>query len=179
MRKALHVLVAVAAVGSSPAYAADAQVGAPPAAAQPAESSDAVQPSQPAPQGLPPATPSGQAPAPPPPTANLPSAPAPAPPQPSAVAPATPEGQWVYTGQYGWVFMPYAQRYTYVPAQGTPYMYAYYPAFGWRWIVAPWVYGSGPRPYWGPGGRGHFAWNARPWFRFDGHVAHFHGRHHR
>jgi hypothetical protein len=91
-------------------------------------------------------------------------------PPPSMAAPAPPpprsEGQWVYTNQYGWVWMPYAQAYTYVPADGGyPYMFVYYPTSGWRWVVAPWVFGWGPRPYWGPWGRAHFVWYAHPWFR--------------
>ena len=75
-----------------------------------------------------------------------------------------PDGQWVYTEQYGWVFMPYAQNYTYVPASGYPFMFVYYPRFGWHWLSAPWVYGAGPRPYWGGQGYTHFAWYTRPWF---------------
>src|SRR5262245_9047257 len=43
--------------------------------------------------------------------------------QPPAAAPI--DGQWVYTEQYGWVWMPYAQAYTYVPADGDPMMYVY------------------------------------------------------
>ncbi|HET6336641.1 MAG TPA: hypothetical protein VFG30_25635, partial [Polyangiales bacterium] len=30
------------------------------------------------------------------------------------------DGQWVYTSQYGWVWMPYSQSYTYVPDDGYP-----------------------------------------------------------
>ena len=101
-------------------------------------------------------------------------APAPAPqqPAPQAAAPAQPNatGQWVYTSQYGWLWMPFAQSYTYVPASGNPQMYVYYPAFGWRWVVAPWVFGWGPRPYWGVWGPRYYHWYARPWFRVP--VAH-------
>jgi hypothetical protein len=57
-------------------------------------------------------------------------------------------GQWVYTGQYGWVWMPYDSADTYVPTNGAPpEMYVYYPSAGWVWIAAPWVWGLGPRPY--------------------------------
>jgi hypothetical protein len=83
---------------------------------------------------------------------------------PPAVATAAPEGQWVFTRQYGWVYMPYAQRYTYVPTGGQSAMYVYRPSAGWRWVAAPWVVGVGPLPYWGPTGYVHFAWYARPWF---------------
>lgn len=99
--------------------------------------------------------------APPPPMA----VPAPAPvAAPVVVAPAAPEGQWVYTRQYAWVYMPYAQNYTYVPADGHPQMFVFYPNYGWRWVVAPWIFGAGPAPYWGPHGYVRFAWYARPWF---------------
>ena len=74
--------------------------------------------------------------------------------------------------------MPYGQAYTYVPYDGgNPYMYVYYPAYGWRWLSAPWVYGYGPRPYWGAYGPSHFAWYSRPWFRvgYRGYVGDYHG----
>ena len=49
------------------------------------------------------------------------------------VQPAAPAGQWVYTSQYGWVWMPHGDAYTYLPATGaTPNMYVYYPAVGWE-----------------------------------------------
>jgi hypothetical protein len=71
--------------------------------------------------------------------------------------------------------MPYADAYTYVPpGAGDPYMYVYYPAVGWTWLVAPWVWGWGPRPYFGI---------YAPWrFTWFGHVGHpyaFHSRPHR
>ena len=91
-------------------------------------------------------------------------------------APAVPEGQWVFARQYGWVYMPYAQRFTYVPATGYPSMYVYNPSFGWRWVSAPWVVGVGPLPHWGPHGYARFAWYARPWFARP--VVMHRGRHH-
>jgi hypothetical protein len=64
------------------------------------------------------------------------------------VGPQSESGQWVYTGQYGWVWMPYDSADTYVPTNGAPpEMYVYYPSAGWVWIAAPWVWGLGPRPY--------------------------------
>lgn len=75
-----------------------------------------------------------------------------------------PDGQWSYTVQYGWVFMPYAGQYTAVPASGYPYMYVYDPTFGWDWLVAPWVVGIGPQPYWGSFGPTRFAWYAHSGF---------------
>ncbi|HKP58015.1 MAG TPA: hypothetical protein VJV78_14890 [Polyangiales bacterium] len=83
-------------------------------------------------------------------------------PQPPAAAPV--DGQWVYTQQYGWVWMPYAPSYTYVPVQGNPVMYVYGPTFGWSWVAAPWVFNYGPVPYWGVHGRVYFAWYSHPWF---------------
>jgi hypothetical protein len=96
--------------------------------------------------------------------------PAPAPPQ-TAPLSAAPSGQWVYTDQYGWLWMPYGKQYTYIPAdpQVFPDMYVYYPAYGWRWVVSPWVYGYGPAPYWGSPGPRYFVWYSRPWFRVGGY----------
>lgn len=90
--------------------------------------------------------------------------------QPPSPPPGVPAGQWVYTTQYGWVWMPYGQSYTYVPDDGDPYMYVYYPSYGWNWVVAPWVLGWGPTPYWGTWGVRHFAWHSHPWFH--GRVDH-------
>lgn len=72
----------------------------------------------------------------------------------------TPPGQWVYTQQYGWLWMPYGDGYTHVPQDdsGQPYMYVYGPALGWSWVVAPWVWGWGPYPYYGVYGPWRFAW---------------------
>ncbi len=102
----------------------------------------------------------------PPPVANLPTPPA-ATPEPVAGA----AGQWVYTNQYGWLWIPYAREYTFIPsdAQVFPDQYVYYPAYGWRWVVAPWVYGYGPAPYWGALGPRFFLWYSRPWFRVGGY----------
>src|ERR1700694_2639861 len=60
-------------------------------------------------------------------------------------------GQWVYTQQYGWVWMPYGDAYSYVPpdGEGEPYEYVYYPSYGWTWGVGPWVWGYGPLPEFG------------------------------
>src|SRR5207245_11548046 len=44
-----------------------------------------------------------------------------------------------------------------------------YPAYGWRWVVAPWIYGWGPRPYWGAWGPRYYGWYAHPWFRVGGY----------
>ena len=82
----------------------------------------------------------------------------------NAVAPAqAPDGQWVYTQQYGWVWLPHAREYTYVGPEGYPYSYVYYPSYGWSWLYSPWVFGWGPSPYWGVSGRAHFGWYTHPW----------------
>src|ERR1700690_1250014 len=41
-------------------------------------------------------------------------------------------GQWVYTDQYGWVWMPYGDQYTYEGSANdtSPYAYVYYPSYG-------------------------------------------------
>jgi len=152
------LFASVAARAEPPAPGPGAATAPAPSAAQP------LQPPAPPPKETPP-PPATQAPPPPhaqpiePPAAAT----APRPPAPTAPPPA---GQWVYTRQYGWLWMPYEQAYTYVvPDAATAYMFVYYPAFGWRWVVAPWVLGFGVAPYWGALGPVHFVWYARPWFR--------------
>ena len=117
------------------------------------------------------APPSGQ-PAPPPQAKNLPPPPNP---QSQAQAPAaSSKGQWVYTQQYGWLWMPYGSEYVYSPDADSdyaePYAYVYEPAYGWNWVVAPWVWGFGPRVSFGFFGPWRFPWyrgyavHARPGF---------------
>lgn len=87
-----------------------------------------------------------------------------APPQQTPVPP----GQWVYTAQYGWIWMPYADAYTSVPRDGwgTPYAYVYAPAYaGWTWVTAPWIWGVGPWPAFGVWGPARFAWYGHGWWR--------------
>jgi hypothetical protein len=155
-----------ALVSSAPA---GAQTAPPPAPAM-------AQPPTAAPQAPPPMPSSA---APPPPRAQPmeahpqgggPVAPAP-PPQ---AAPAAPQsGQWTYTQQYGWIWMPYDQSYTHVADDSAlAYEYVWYPGYGWSWVVAPWVLGLGVTPFWGPLGPIHFAWYAHPWFRMG--VGHLH-----
>lgn len=68
-------------------------------------------------------------------------------------------GQWVYTQQYEWVWMPYGDRFVHVPTDGAePCMFVYRPVVGWIWVAAPWVWGLGPAPWWGPVGVVHFGW---------------------
>lgn len=64
--------------------------------------------------------------------------------------------------------MPYADAYTYVPLSGygAPYVFAYYPIFGWTWLAAPWVWGFGPWPFFGVVGPARFAWFVHGWWRF-------------
>lgn len=102
-----------------------------------------------------------------PPTA-APSEPPPPPPavrpDPSAAQPMSQQGQadggqWVYTDQYGWVWMPYGDAYTYAPPdESAPSMYVYYPDAGWCWVMAPWLWGCGPAPYFGLLGWGGYGW---------------------
>lgn len=102
-----------------------------------------------------------------PPTSRAPSPPFADEPRRTAAVAQAPPGQWIYTQQYGWVWMPYADDYTYVPPDGygEPYAYVYYPAFGWTWITAPWVWGFGPWPYFGAHGPVFFAWYRHGWWR--------------
>lgn len=123
--------------------------------AAPALAQQSPPPMTPAPSQAPPAPPAQL---PPPPAASLPATPAP--------LRTASSGQWVYTRQYGWVWAPYDQRYTYVTADASvAQTYVYYPSFGWRWVAAPWVLGLGPAPLWGRLGPSRYAWYAHPWFR--------------
>jgi hypothetical protein len=108
-----------------------------------------------------------------------PPAPSKVPPPPSEPRPSVPEGQWVYTAQYGWIWMPYADDYTYVPpyGYGAPYMYVYYPFYGWAWVDAPWVWGWGPWPYFGLYGSLRFAWYGHGWWRHPGRWHYWPGPH--
>jgi hypothetical protein len=114
------------------------------------------------PQGTPP----DSEPPPPPPVAPPIAQPIEAPPTATAAPPAPDvSGEWVYTAQYGWIWVPYAQTYTHViENSGVAYEFVYYPRFGWRWVLAPWVFSLGPRPYF-VHGPVRFAWYAHPWFR--------------
>jgi hypothetical protein len=125
----------------------------------------ADQPPAPQPQALPPPPPA----APPAPQSAAPVEPLPQddtydegealpPADETAAAPTSSSGQWVWTDQYGWIWMPYGNAYTYLPAGAYPDMYVYFPAYGWRWCVAPWVWGVGPRPYFGVYGWARFGW---------------------
>jgi hypothetical protein len=92
-----------------------------------------------------------------------------APPAESAPPPRAPDdsGQWVYTQQYGWLWMPYGDAYASSPpgGYGDPYMYVFYPAVGWTWVVAPWIWGFGPRPFFGVHGFHRFAFFRHGWWR--------------
>jgi hypothetical protein len=91
---------------------------------------------------------------------------------PESAPPATPSpaayGQWVFTSQYGWVYMPWSDQYTSLPPDdyGDPYQYVYEPTIGWTWVAAPWIWGWGPWPYFGPFGPARFGWwGHRGWHR--------------
>lgn len=79
-----------------------------------------------------------------------------------------PPGQWVYTQQYGWIWMPHGDAYTHAPASGwgEPSAYVYVPAYStWTWVAAPWVWGYGPWPVFGVFGPSRFAWYGHGWWR--------------
>ena len=82
-------------------------------------------------------------------------------------SPAPPSGQWAYTQQYGWLWMPYGDAYTSLPpdGDGEPYEYVYYPSLGWTWVVAPWIWGFGPWPFFGIHGPYAFGWYGHGWWR--------------
>ncbi|MGD0839177.1 MAG: hypothetical protein ABSB49_21280, partial [Polyangia bacterium] len=119
-----------------------------------AEQAQPIQPETPMPTNAPPAPPP-----------MPPAAPTRAQVQPSQLAAPAPAdqpagGQWVYTGQYGWVYMPYGDQYVYegVATDPNPYAYVYYPSYGWSWLAAPWLWGWGPYPYFGVRGALGFGW---------------------
>ncbi len=134
------------------------------------------------PQALPAVGPPAAAP-PPPAVAPAPKTDTSAPPPP-VISGQVPAGQWAYTRQYGWAWMPYGRRFIDQPVpEATPLMYLYTPALGWSWVRAPWVGGVGPRPYfsiwmsrWPFPWRWRFApgWRAGLWFSPRTVV---HGRH--
>ena len=104
------------------------------------------------------------------------------PPPPPAVPPSVPvqraqpapvqaaqggTGQWVYTQQYGWTWMPYGDQYVYTPEAsvgGYPYEYVYTPSWGWSWLAGPWVWGYGPGIYFSIGRPWYFGWYHHPHF---------------
>jgi hypothetical protein len=128
-----------------------------------------ARPSSPQPDFIPPAPPNALPPAPSA-QAVVPHA---APNLDAALVVPMPSGQWVFTQEYGWMWLPHDQMYAQVVENShsrfgyssVAYEYAYYPAFGWRWVVAPWILRFGAVPYWGALGPAHFAWYAHPWFR--------------
>ncbi len=54
-------------------------------------------------------------------------------------------GQWVYTTDDGWIWVP--PRTTTTVVDGVPYAHLYTPEHGWSWYVSPWGYG---RYHYGP-----------------------------
>jgi hypothetical protein len=142
----------------------DSDDAAQPEDAQPAQPEAApVQPGTPAPAMRPPAPPAN------PPPAGSSVQVAPRGPQPAA------GGQWVYTQQNGWLWMPYGQQYVYTPQETSggayPQEYVFVPSYGWRWVAAPWVWGFGPQVYFSIGGpryhwyRGFGSHYYRPYYR--------------
>ncbi|MFL5369657.1 MAG: hypothetical protein ACJ78Z_05660 [Myxococcales bacterium] len=69
-------------------------------------------------------------------------------------------GQWVFTGQYGWVWMPYGSQYVEEGSASAkvPYAFVYAVRVGWCWVAAPWVWGWGPYPYFGVRGPRYYGW---------------------
>ena len=140
-------------------------VNAPPAPVQPPEAP--VEPPEVGPESTLPPPPES---APPLPPAQVIAPPAPtAPPQAERGSVPPVDGQWVYTAQFGWVWMPFGPQFVHVPTGGAPpQMFVFYPAFGWRWVVAPWVWGLGPQPFWGVHGSAQFGWWGRGFGRWYG-----------
>jgi uncharacterized membrane protein YgcG len=98
-------------------------------------------------------------------------------PAPAQAAPAPATGQWVWSEEYGWIWVPNGAT-TYAVG-GDPYVYIYTPVYGWTWYASPWGWG----PYY------YGVWAHRPWgWRYAPHVwygrgwmaprfgAYYHGR---
>lgn len=156
MKVVMPAFLALLSLGSGYAAAQGVPATGTSQAAQP------VQPSSPEPRDLPP-----------PPPQEIPP-----PPQEQQEPAAT--GQWIFTAQYGWVWMPYGSEYI-APATiagYAPYAYIYHPFDGWVWLAAPWVYGWGVSPYFGSHGPAAFAWyhpsfwGGHRWGHIPGGVRH-------
>jgi hypothetical protein len=134
--------------------------GAPDAPAQKAPAPPPPAETQPQPPPAPQAEPTQPTP-PPPPTGETQPPPPPGsqaapqyPPAPQVTEQMAAQGEWVYTTQYGWTWVPNGSTAMSVGVQ--PYVYLFAPAYGWRWFVSPWgvgpfyygAWGWGPR--WGP-----------------------------
>ena len=55
-------------------------------------------------------------------------------------------------------------------------MYVYYPEAGWCWVIAPWLWGWGPMPYFGVLGPRYFGWwglGLGHWYGFVGSRDHW------
>jgi hypothetical protein len=87
----------------------------------------------------------------PPSTSSQPSASQPSAQQKAAPLTPAPRGAWVYTSEYGWIWVPDGA--TTVDVDDVPYVYLYTPAYGWTWYVSPWG--------WGPYYVGDWVWH--PW----------------
>jgi hypothetical protein len=71
------------------------------------------------------------------------------------------DGQWVFTSQYGWVFMPYGDQYVDRGEDASveaPFAFVYGPGNGWEWVAAPWLWGWGTYPYFGTVGPSRLGW---------------------
>ncbi len=158
-----HGLVGRARLAAAPPLPAASPAPTAQPSAQP--SAAATQPAQPstAPSAVA-AQPSATVPAdsPPPPPITTP---APQRLQSRAEPPSVPEGEWAYTEQYGWVWMPYGAAYAVTPEDeyGDPYMYVYYPSTGWAWVEAPWLWGWGPAPRFGVSAGVRYGWHGHGW----------------
>lgn len=157
--KSIAIAIFLAGCGGSPAYQPPPLPPPPGPPIAPIEEQEAPQAVAEA-QGMPASpTPAPSTSPPPPPGAQTA--------QPSAETPPPPaysSGRWVYSDEYGWLWVP-AGADT-VEVEGVPYAYLYTPSYGWTWYVSPWGWGAyyyGPwvRHPWHPDGwRGH--WVASP-----------------
>jgi hypothetical protein len=139
---------------------------APPSAPPPQQAQP--QPAQPAPQGQ--QAPDGQ----PQPPQVVYQQEQEAPPPASQWVYSYPSGQWVFTSEYGWIWVPAGSTTT--PEEGVPYTYLYTPTYGWNWYISPWGvgayhYGLWVRHPWRPmGWRGGWVAGPRVFVHLGGHA---------
>lgn len=60
------------------------------------------------------------------------------------------------------------------PDGSTPNMYVYGPNFGWCWVVGPWLWGWGPKPFFGAIGPRRYGWYGHGlgrWYGYQGRYS--------
>jgi hypothetical protein len=79
-------------------------------------------------------------------------------------------GSWVYTLEYGRIWVPYANEHTYggMAAAASPYWYSYRPLYERLWLAEPWLWSLDVQPDFGPLGPSGLEWYRGPYLAADG-----------